>query len=126
MTTPLLLASPWVVVVNEAAVTSTTQGSGWWNTFRLRFNGTDRITDRDGTPVGGWATVACDDEVGARWLAAHMVASGLPVTAVKPRRLAKCPTCPGYLPGLSATCHNPTCLRASNDADAALDLNCED
>lgn len=127
MTTPLLLASPWVVEVNEAKVSSTTAGSVWWQIYRLRFKNTNRITDRNCfTPVGGYATVACDDEDSAHWLAGHMAAMGLPATAVKVKRLRQCPTCPGYLPGSSATCNNPTCLREGNRADAALDLNCED
>lgn len=121
MTTPLLLASPWVVEVNEAKVTSTELGAIWWQMYRLRFKDTGRITDRCVTPVGGYATVACDDEDSASWLADHMAAMGLPATAVRVKRLRQCPTCPGYLPGLSATCDNPACLRASNDADAALD-----
>lgn len=38
-----------------------------------------------------------------------------------------CPTCGTPIPGLLvASCRKPACLRASNDADAALDLRCED
>jgi hypothetical protein len=83
----------WVVEVNEAKVSATTQGSAWWQMFRLRFDPVGRIADRDVSPVGGYASVACDSEDDARWLAGHMVDFGaLPATAVCVKRpLKRCP-----------------------------------
>lgn len=76
-----------VVEVNEAAVYSTQMGVDWWNSFRARFDPIGRITDRDMTPVGGRASVACESYADAQWLALHMVEhGGLPKTAVKAKR----------------------------------------
>lgn len=79
----------YVVEVNEAKVSATTQGSAWWQMFRKRFDPVGRITDRNVSPVGGYASVACDSEGDARWLAEHMVdVGGLPSTAVRVRSAA--------------------------------------
>ncbi len=66
---------------------STRMGVDWWNHFRARFDPIGRIADRDMTPVGGRASVACDSREDAEWLALHMVAhGGLPKSAVEARR----------------------------------------
>jgi hypothetical protein len=76
------------VVVNEGVVEASRQGVDWWMVFRLRFEGSDRIREvKPACVVGGVAEVACDDQEGADWLAAHMVEhGGLPRTAVKVKR----------------------------------------
>lgn len=43
------------------------------------------------------------------------------------KQVTTCPTCGAPVPSLLvATCRKPACLRASNDAEAAQDLTCED
>ena len=78
----------YVVEVNEGIVDITRQGAAWWNLYRLRFRGTDRIREtKSPCIVGGLAEVACDSREEADWLAAHMVEhGGLPQSAVKVRK----------------------------------------
>jgi hypothetical protein len=77
----------YVVEVDEGKVEATRQGVDWWMVFRARFEGSDRIREtKAACVVGGVAEVRCDDQEGADWLAAHMVAQGLPRTAVKVKR----------------------------------------
>lgn len=79
----------YVVEVNEVNVSfySAKDARDWWQMFRLRYKDTDRITDRDVTIPGGFASVACDSKDDAEWLARHMVEhGGLNKTAVNVKR----------------------------------------
>lgn len=117
-TTAVRFASPWVVQVNEAKVSATTQGADWWFMFRRRFDAAGRIADWNLSPVGGYAAVACDDEDGARWLAGHMIGhGGLPNAAVTVRQLRRCTTCREYV---VATCRADACRTADGDHEAAF------
>lgn len=77
-----------VVEVNEVAIFATRMGSDWWVLFRSRQE--NRIDVVKGS-IGDLVHVRCDDREHADWLANHMLAQGIPKSAIKiPRANTRC------------------------------------
>lgn len=79
----------YVVEVNEVKVNATRAAANWWAMYTVRFRGTGRITEVTSTLGGAVCHVACDDQDHAAQLVEHMVAMGMPATAVKVKRLSR-------------------------------------
>jgi hypothetical protein len=80
-------AAEWDVEVNEASIWAAQSGSRWWNLWRLRMEGSGRITVVTASIGGDLVRVACDGKDDAAWLRGHMTGfAGIPASAVKVKR----------------------------------------
>lgn len=87
MTAPLFDVESAVVEVNECRVFGTVAGAAWWALYRHVHDA--RITTITATLGGAVVHVACASRADAQWLAAHMVAVGLPKAAVRIPKTSK-------------------------------------
>lgn len=74
------------VEVNEARIFATGAGLDWWLSFRRHMEPAGRITVLTASLGGDRLTVACDSSAHAGWLHDHMIASGVPASAVRRTR----------------------------------------
>jgi hypothetical protein len=70
------------VEVNEAKVLASGRGASWWVDYRLRNEQAGRIEVLTASVGGDRVAIACDTQGHAAWLAALLVAKGLPTSAV--------------------------------------------
>lgn len=70
------------VEVNEAKVLASGRGASWWLDYRGVAERSGRITVVTASVGGDRVAIACDTQGHAAWLAALLVAKGLPTSAV--------------------------------------------
>lgn len=81
--------SAWVVEVNEGIIEASRQGADFWALHRQRFVASGRLTEtKAACIIGGLVEVGPYERDDADFAAGHMIANGVPKTAVRIKRPA--------------------------------------